>query len=84
MDLTLANQQFFPLNKIMANKRSQIRPLFRGKFHLNLGLSEEYQLYIPYELHSDDGSEPPEEQKSESREMVIYFDHLHAIKTITK
>ncbi|WP_105189487.1 hypothetical protein [Pseudoalteromonas sp. T1lg48] len=51
---------------------------------LNLGLLDDYQLYIPYELHSEDGSEPLEEQKFETREMVIYFDHLHAIKIVTR
>lgn len=51
---------------------------------LNLGLLDDYQLYIPYELHSDDGSEPPENKKLETREMVIYFDHLHTIKIVTR
>ena len=51
---------------------------------LDLGLLEDYQLYIPYGFHSEDGAEPPEDKKFETREMVIYFDNVHAIKIVKK
>ncbi|GGF06213.1 hypothetical protein GCM10008027_33830 [Pseudoalteromonas gelatinilytica] len=52
--------------------------------NLKKGLMEDYQLYIPYDLHSVDGSEPPEEQKLNTRKLVIYFDNTQVKKVFTK
>ena len=51
---------------------------------LNEGLLGEYQLYIPYNLHSNDGSDPPEEQNLQGRQIVIYFTNTKVIKTYTE
>jgi hypothetical protein len=40
---------------------------------LNSGMLADYQLYIPYYLHSVDGTEPPDEQELEDHELIIYF-----------
>ncbi|QYJ89068.1 hypothetical protein [Shewanella halotolerans] len=51
---------------------------------LENGLMEDYQLYIPYNLHSDDGLEPPEEQKLKTQKLVIYFDNTQVKRIFTK
>lgn len=51
---------------------------------LTLGPIDEYQLYIPYELHSIDGSEPPESQRLKTQKLVVYFNHREVVRIITK
>lgn len=43
-----------------------------------------YQLYIPYNLHSDDGTEPREEQNFEEYELVIYFTNTEIQKAYSR
>jgi hypothetical protein len=51
---------------------------------LNSGLMEDYQLYIPYDLHSEDETDPTDEQKLKTRELVIYFNHFKVNKILTR
>ncbi|MGB2738930.1 MAG: hypothetical protein WBC60_00065 [Cognaticolwellia sp.] len=51
---------------------------------LSAGGVEDYQLYIPYDLHSEDGSEPTEAQKFMTQELVIYFNNSQVKKVFTR
>jgi hypothetical protein len=51
---------------------------------LGVGVMNDYQLYIPYDLHSEDGSEPTEEQKLKNQELVIYFNSSQVNKIFTR
>ncbi|KZN48144.1 hypothetical protein [Pseudoalteromonas luteoviolacea] len=50
----------------------------------NNGLRNEYQLYIPYILHSIDGSEPLESQELIDQTMIVHFNQTEVTDIMVK